>query len=171
MICEDCGVAGGWSPDGRYLIGHSVDGRLYMVEVASRRRIDLVALGPRWFCCGDISPDGRWISFFEGLRTHVAPFQGETPPPESSWVSGSGLWGFSPDWTLAYSFYDHDGFKCIGAQRLDRATMRPVGARLPVFHAHPDGRMVAWSVGRGRLLLRMAERTGNIWMAEWKRGW
>jgi Tol biopolymer transport system component len=126
MICEDCGVAGGWSPDGRYLIGHSVDGRLYMVEVASRRRIDLVALGPRWFCCGDISPDGRWISFFEGLRTHVAPFQGETPPPESSWVSGSGLWGFSPDWTLAYSFYDHDGFKCIGAQRLDRATMRPV---------------------------------------------
>jgi len=170
---EDCGAVGGWSPDGRYLIGNSVDGRLHLVEVASHRRIDLVALSPRRFCCGGFSPDGRWIKFHGGDRVHFALFQGEIPPPESSWVSWDWNWiALSPDGTLAYGPYDHDGFSCIGAQRLDRATMRPVGARFPIFHAHAARLKVDWIwVGPGRMLLVTAERTGNIWMAEWKGGW
>ena len=50
--------------------------------------------------------------------------------------------------------------------------MRPVGARFPVFHAHavrlndPGG-----LIGRDKLVLGLVERTGNIWMAEWKGGW
>jgi len=50
--------------------------------------------------------------------------------------------------------------------------MRPVGARFPIFHTHafrPDSDSI--SVGPGRMVLGMAERTGNIWMAEWKSGW
>ncbi|HLF07417.1 MAG TPA: protein kinase, partial [Thermoplasmata archaeon] len=173
MICEDCGAVGGWSPDGRYVIGNSLDGRLYLVEVASHRRIDLVALSPRWFCCGAFSPDGRRIKFHGEDRVHLAPFQDETPLPESSWVSWDWSWSlWSPDGTLLYGPYRHDGFSCIGAQHLDRATMRPVGAMFPVFHAHaarlndPGG-----LIGRDKLVLGLVERTGNIWMAEWKGGW
>jgi hypothetical protein len=173
MICEDCGQATGWSPDGGYLIGNSLDGRLILVEVASHRRIDLVALGPRWFCCGAFSPDGRRIKFEGEDRVHLAPFQDETPLPESSWVSWDWSWSlWSPDGTLLYGPYRHDGFTCIGAQHLDRATMRPVGARFPVFHAHAarlndHGGLI----GRDKLVLGLVERMGNIWMAEWKGGW
>ncbi len=173
MICEDCGQVTGWSPDSRYVTGNSVDGRLFVVEVASRRRIDLVALSPRWVCCGEFSPDRRWIKFFEGDRVHIAPFQGETPPPESSWISWDGdLGAWSPAGTLIYGSYHHDGFSCIGARHLDQATMRPVGAWLPIFHSHAVRVTVdGISVARGRMLLDLAEHTGNIWMATWKGGW
>ena len=105
---------------------------------------------------------------------HFTLFQSEIPPPESSWVSWNWNWiEFPPDGTLAYGPYDHDGFSCIGAQRLDRATMRPVGVRLPVFHAHAvrlNDRFSVW-VGRELMVFGLAEHTGNIWMAEWKGGW
>jgi Tol biopolymer transport system component len=176
MICEDCGQATGWSPDGRYLIGNSVDGRLYLVEVASHRRIDLVALSGRWFSGGTFSPDGRWITFQEvspPRRECIAPFQGETPAPESAWISVlSELADWSPDGTLVYGVSDHDGFNCIWAQRVDRATKRPVGSPLPIFHSHGARLTVGgWiSLGREKMVFDMAERTGNIWMAQWK-GW
>ncbi len=177
MICEDCGQATGWSPDGRYLIGNSVDGRLFLVEAASRRRIDVVALSGRWFAGGTFSSDGRWITFLElslPWREHLAPFQGETPVPESAWISVlSELNYWSPDGTLVYGVSDHDGFNCIWAQRVDSATKRPMGSPLPIFHAH-GARLTVFagvSVGRERMVFDMAERTSNIWMAQWKGGW
>jgi len=174
LICEDCGEATGWSPDSKYLIGNSVDGRLYLVEVASRRLIDLIALSGRWFAGGAFSPDGRWITFLEvGLppREHIAPFQGETSAPESAWVSVlRELNQWSPDGTLVYGPSDHDGFNCIWAQRVDRATKRPVGSPLPIFHSH-GARLTVFarvSVGKERMVFDMAERTGNIWMVQLK---
>jgi Tol biopolymer transport system component/predicted Ser/Thr protein kinase len=177
MICEDCGQATGWSPDGKYLIGNSVGGRLYLVEVASRRRIDLVALSGRWFAGGTFSPDGRWITFLEvGLppREHIAPFQGETSAPEKDWVSIlNELDEWSPDGSLVYGVSDHDGFNCIWAQRVDRATKRPVGSPLPIFHSHGARRTVfsGISLGREKMVFDMTERTGNIWMAQSKGRW
>lgn len=175
LICEDCGQATGWSPDGRYLIGNSVDGRLYLVEVASHRRIDLLALSGRWFAGGTFSPDGRWVTFLEVVpqrREHIAPFQGETPAPESTWVSVlSELANWSPAGTLVYGVSDHDGFNCIWAQRVDGAVKRPVGPPFPIFHSH-GARLRVFSASvavRGqRMVFDMAERTGNIWMAQWK---
>ena len=179
IICEDCGQATGWSPDGKYLLGNSGGGHLFLVEVASRRRIDLLALSGRWFSGGRFSPDGRWITFLEAtaapFREHIAPFQGETMAPESAWSSTlSALAEWSPDGTLVYGVSDHDGFACIWAQRVDRATKRPVGSPFPIFHAH-GARLTIFaggvSVGRERAVFSMAERASNIWMAQWKGGW
>lgn len=177
MICENCGQATGWSPDGRYLLGNHVDGRLYLLEVASRRRIDLVALSGGWFAKGAFSPDGRWITFEDQslqLRGRIAPFQGETPPPESAWFSVLAYLGeWSPNGTLVYGPSDYDGFRCIWAQRLDRATKRPIGPPIPISHAH-TARLTVYtgvSVGRERMVFTMAERTGNIWMAQFKGRW
>jgi Tol biopolymer transport system component len=179
MICEDCGQATGWSPDGRYLLGNSVAGRLFLVEVASRRRIDLFAQSGRFLAGGKFSPDGRWITFHDGttvpFREHIAALQGETPAPENTWVSFlSELNGWSPDGTLVYGRSDRDGFNCIWAQRVDRATKRPAGSPFPIFHAH-GARLALFlggvSVGATHTVFTMTERTGNIWMAQWNGGW
>jgi hypothetical protein len=141
-----------------------------------RSRTDLLAYRERWFAGGTFSPDGRWITFLEvglPLREHIAPFQGETPSPESAWVSVLGkLAEWSPDGTLVHGVSDHDGFQCIWAQRVDWATKRPVGSPLPIFHAHGSRLSVyaSVSVGRAKVVFDMAERGGNIWMAQWKGG-
>ena len=175
MICEDGGQATGWSPDGRYLIGNSVDGRLLLIDVASRRRIDLLATKGRWFFGRSFSPDGRWIWFWElgrPPRVLKAPFQGETMAPESTWSELPDLGELSPDGTLSYGVSDRDGFNCIWAQPVDRVTKRPVGAPLPIYHSHGVRLSVASiSIGRERMIFTLAERTGNIWMAEWKSRW
>jgi WD40 repeat protein len=173
MICEDCGQATDWSPDGRYLVGNSLDGRVLLLDSSSHRRTDLVALQGRWFAGGRFSPDGRWITFLDAnsWREVIAPFRGDTPAEESTWISVlAELCRWSPDGSLVYGCSDHDGFSCIWAQRLEPATKRPVGAPLPIFHAHGARQVssAAVSIGRDRIVFDMAERTGNIWMAEWK---
>src|SRR6516164_4510888 len=95
MICGRCGEMTGWSPNGRYLIGNTLEGQLILEEVASRRRIDLLALSGRWFASGSFSPDGHWITF-EAEGERIAPFRGETPAPENTWVSTE-LDHWSPD--------------------------------------------------------------------------
>ena len=49
-----------------------------------------------------------------------------------------------------------------------------MGAPFAVFHAHDarislaDQGVPYLSASHGKMLFNMAERTGNIWMAEWK---
>jgi serine/threonine protein kinase len=175
LVCPDCGQATGWSPDGRYLTGNTLDGRLTLIEVATRRKVDLIVIRDRWFCCGKFSPDGRWISFLElgsGRRREiVAPFQGETPPPESSWLTHTaGLRLWLPDGAFLYGTSFLDGFECIWAQRLDPATKRPAGAPIPVFHAHGRRQLQnGITVGRDRIMFSQVERAANVWMAEFRR--
>jgi serine/threonine protein kinase len=168
LICENCGQATAWSPDGKYVIGNSVEGHFFAVEVASRRRFDLVALKGRWFHGGSFSPDGRWITFGGQGWVFIAPFQGEAPLPESAWVPlPRELSTWSPDGTVLYGPSGRDGFSCIWAQRVDRVSKRPVGDPFPIFHSH-GARSVygSISVGRERMVFSLAERTGNIWMAQ-----
>jgi Tol biopolymer transport system component len=191
-IGEDGGQARGWSLDGQYLIGNSVDGRLILIDVAARRMIDLLAIKGRWFYGIGFLPDGHSIWFWEGRgiggtdggaqsasggyvrrRTYTAPFQGETMAPESAWSELPGFGELSPDGMLSYNLSNRDGFTCVWAQRVDRVTMRPVGGPRPIYHSHVGVRLGVRliSIGRERMIFDLAERTGNIWMAEWKRGW
>jgi hypothetical protein len=98
----------------------------------------------------------------------IAPFQGEAPLPESAWVPlPRELSTWSPDGTVLYGPSGRDGFSCIWAQRVDRVSKRPVGDPFPIFHSH-GARSVygSISVGRERMVFSLAERTGNIWMAQ-----
>ena len=92
--------------------------------------------------------------------------------PESTWSDIASIFVVSPGGSLSYDISDRDGFDCVWAQRLDRATERAVGAPLPIYHAHGARQSVGGvAIGRGRLILTLSERTGNIWMAEWTGRW
>jgi Tol biopolymer transport system component len=175
MVCENCGEATDWSPDGKRLIGDNEEGLVWAFEAASHHKTDLLRGGRRGGV-GVFSPDNRWCVFldFATERACVAPLD-ELPIPESAWIPFvNGL--VDPEWygNLIYSVSDRDGYSCIWAQRLDGVTKRPAGAPLPVFHAHnarislADTGETYLSIGRDKMLFNMAERTGNIWMAEWK---
>jgi Tol biopolymer transport system component len=187
MVCEGCGQATGWSPDGKRIIGNPVNGQAWVLDLVSRRKTALLATR-HWIATGQFSPDGRWFSFLAGEGTSlagegtswgtiVAPFQGEGPIGESAWVAimkegGTGNW--SSDGKSLYMISGRDGFACIWAQRLDPATKRPVGAPFAVFHSHNprvslyNATDLALAIGPDRMLFHMGEHTGNIWMAEWK---
>jgi eukaryotic-like serine/threonine-protein kinase len=180
MVCEGCGLVTGWSPDGKRIIGDPLDGQAWVMDLVSRRKTALLATR-HWIAADSFSPDGRWFSFVDGEGTSwgssVAPFRGEGAVGESAWVAimkggGGGTW--SPDGKLLYILSGRDGFLCIWAQRLDPATKRPFGAPFAVFHSHnprvslSNANEVALAIGPDRILFNMGEKTGNIWMAEWK---
>jgi Tol biopolymer transport system component len=175
MVCEGCGEVTGWSPDGKRIIGNTVDGRAWVLDLASRRKIALLATR-HWTYTATFSPDGRWFSFGDGTsgRDYIAPVR-DAPVPESAWIDigDSVALAWSPDGNLLYASSDRDGHSCIWAQRLHPVTKRPVGAPFAVFHSHNARPSLAtpefWlSVAGDRMVFSMGERTGNIWMAEWK---
>jgi Tol biopolymer transport system component len=176
MVCEGCGEATGWSPDGKRIIGNPVNGQAWVLDLTSRRRTNLLATR-RWIATGEFSPDGRWFLFLDGTseRQYVAPFQAESPIGESAWIAimeGDGK-SWAPGGNLVYTFSGRDGFLCIWAQRLDPATKQPVGAPFAVFHSHnarvslSNQTEVSLAIGPDKMLFNMGEHTGNIWMAEW----
>jgi hypothetical protein len=132
---------------------------------------------------GQISPDGRWITFLaaepdQDKCVFVAPFRPEVP--ESQWIPITGFTGkndkprWSPDGNLLYFTSDRDGWRCIWAQRLNAATKRPAGEPFAVFHAHSARRSLGMvgigtleiSLAAGRMVFVMGEASGNIWTAK-----
>jgi hypothetical protein len=95
---------------------------------------------------------------------------------DDAWIVVNDLFNavWSPDGNMVYGPSGRDGRLCIWAQRLNPVTKRPIGVPFPVFHSH-NARLSlgnateGWlSVAGSRMVFSMGERTGNIWMAEWK---
>ena len=134
-----------------------------------------------------LSADERWLAFIAVItagrsRVYVAAFRAEGPIPEGQWiaVTDGQTWDdklcWSPDGNLLYHTSDRDGFRCVWGQRLHPTTKQPVGAPFSVYHSHSARRslinmdvgILGISVAGGRLAFSMGERTGNIWMAEFR---
>src|SRR5262249_14708510 len=130
------------------------------------------------------SPDDRWAVYFslasdEGTKIFTAPVR-EPPAPvsEHTAVTDGSSWDavaeFSPDGNTLYFFSQRDGFRCHWALKLDPATKKPAGKPYPVQHYHNARRSpgyvgygrVANAVAADKIVFTMAERTGNIWMAD-----
>jgi Tol biopolymer transport system component len=175
MVCKRCGEATDWSSDGKRILGDNLEPQAWVLDLTTRRKTEVVTTHHGIYT-GVFSPDNHWVVFGDANagRTYVAPF-GDVPASESAWIPIVDNWW---DWewhgNLIYSASDRDGFTCIWAQRLDAATKRPLGAPFAVFHAHNARISLAnqgetyLSIGRDKMLFNMTERTGNIWMAEWK---
>jgi Tol biopolymer transport system component len=106
----------------------------------------------------------------------VAPYRGAAQIQEDEWieVAASGFRDnfahWSPGSNVIYFQSDRDGSTCLWAQRLDPVTKRPSGAPEALLHEHGAARSIArwFSLGRNRLVVNIIERTGSIWMADWK---
>ncbi len=163
------------------------DGRVTLLDLASGRKTELLAHSMYRLYQPHFSPDERWITFIATSvgrsRVYVVPFRGSELIPESEWlaITAGQSWEdkleWSPDGDLLYFTSDRDGFRCIYAQRLEAAGKRPVGSMFPVFHSH-SARLCLLNVELGlgeisvapdRLVFTMGERTGNVWMAEFRR--
>jgi WD40 repeat protein len=175
MVCQGCGETTAWTSDGKRIIGNTVDGQAWVLNLVSRRKTALFATR-HWIWTGVFSPDNRWLTFGDATsqppRQYAAPFQGESPIGESSWIAVKPpMTAWSPDGKLLYGILGRDGFSCIWAQRLDPGTLRPAGAPFAVFHSPHNFRIFIadeMAVGHDKILFSMGEHAGNIWMAEWK---
>ncbi len=187
-VCEDCGYPMSWTSDraGLLYLGRS-PARVSLLDLGSGSKTGILQYEPVRLWESRLSPDNRWMSFTATTtarsRVQVAPFR-PTPPAvtEKEWiaVTDAKSWSdkpyWSPDGNLIYYVSDQDGLRCIWAQRLHAGSKQPVGEPVAIHHSHGVRRSLMnlglgpleISVARDKLVFNMGERTGNIWMAEWK---
>jgi hypothetical protein len=104
-------------------------------------------------------------------RILIAPTDGPKPVPESSWITIAeadieDFADWSPDGRTLYYTSGKDGYDCLWGQRLQAGSYRPIGEAFALQHLH--GRVHFWhrglATGGGRIVMALAETTGNIWM-------
>ncbi len=188
-VCEDCGYPRSWSRDGKSILYLGREpARVSLLDLASGKKTGLVEYEPVRLWSPYFSPDDRWIALIvrdvpDRSQLRLVPVGGGgTPLPQENWiaVTDAASWNDKPHWSpdgrILYFISDRDGFRCIWVQRLDPATKRPQGDARPVYHSHSlrrslmnmrDGPLDI-SVASDKVVFPMGERTGNIWMAEWK---
>ncbi len=186
--CLDCGIAVSWSHDaGRVLYLTFTPSRIGSLDVAAGQRSTLVeaaesdALYQPFF-----SPDGQWLAFIVHSlgysRIYVVPLDQNEPVKRERWIAltDGNTWDdkprWSPDGNVLYFVSDRDGFRCIWAQRLQPDSKLPLEAPTAVYHCHSSRLSLTnlllpafeISVARDKIVFNMAERTGNIWLAEFR---
>lgn len=96
--------------------------------------------------------------------------------PEVDWIAlreGQMVW-WSPDGNAIYGQLQRDGHLCIWAHRLHPSTKPPLGGPFPVFHSHGSRRSFGNQqhphpfIGKDGIAFSMGERTGNIWLTEFR---
>ena len=158
-----------------------------MLDLTTRKKVEMLRSAQRAFTQASFSPDDRWICFLGGVapernQVYIAPFvEGKPLPPESQWTAitdGTGLEGlprWSPDGHLIYFVSNRDGFRCLWAQRLTSSDKKPVNAPFAVVHLHQARRsltnvgrigLVGLGISTDRIVFNLGELTGNIWRAE-----
>ncbi len=187
-VCEDCFVPWDWSPDNRHLLYWLQNLRhIGVLEIQSRQTATILAHDKSSLLRASFSPDGRWIVFMADLafgrsQMFIAPFRGMSPIDRASWIEVTKpedrgyIPRWSPDGNALYFLSNLDGYECLWRQALDPATKRPIGNVTAVHHLHGARRSVAYlppgfieiSVAPTRIVFGLTERTGNVWMAEWK---
>lgn len=178
LISEAVGLANSFTPEGG-IFYHDAPGRLSVLDLASRRGTLLFEKPDHRLVRARLSPDGRWLAFGEQSRGRsrilVAPYRDPARIEEEEWieVTEGRFWDHDGHWSpgsnVIYFSSDRDGYTCLWAQRLDPATKRPSGAPEALLHEHSASRAITgFSLARDRPVVTMGERTGSIWMADWK---
>jgi len=188
-FCEKCGRPDVWTADGRLILSPG-NQRGVWIRSPNGKQGTMIATPREFAKTGpDLSHDGRWLTLHttstvgrltSKRQIFVAPFSGG-PIPEESWIpvtDGEAL-DREPKWsvddTQIFFLSDRDGFRCIFARKLDRATKRPLGELFPVLHLHSPGQSLMLVPNTGnvsivpvanKLIFSMGELTSNLWLTE-----
>ncbi len=182
-VCSSCGNLSDLSNDGRVLYYNDPTSSIVLRNIATgetsriaKRETTQTLADPRF------SPDGRWVAYHAIVGTlarqvQIAPAPDIVPDGEriaiTAGQSMDRLAAWSTDGDLLYFVSEADGFRCIAARKLDRATRKPAGPIFFVHHSHSPRRsmmnfvnvnMARLGIARDRILFSLAERTGNLWM-------
>ena len=184
LVCEGCQTFWDLSASGWALFGSDEDTRIAVRQVSSGTTVELMHPSDTIVGRFRISPDDRWMAFNRrrggAFRIFIAPFQTTGPIAEDLWipvtsedtVSNASTW--SADGNTLYYLSNRDGGFCVWGQRLDPATKHPVGDPFGVWHFH-EARRAMWRIpmglrgltaSRDRMVVSLAEATGNIWLAK-----
>jgi Tol biopolymer transport system component/predicted Ser/Thr protein kinase len=177
-----------WSPDGRWILGVCVQGKPTRMVVcllplsaaphAEAQARVLVASHPKYnFWQGNYSPDGRWIAVNAEDKTGVGISTiGVLPASGGEWtpISEGKYWDDTPRWSpdgkTIYFLSSRSGFMNVWGIRFNPANGEPVGEPFRVTSFESPAQMVQGlqeiSVAQDRLVVPVAEVTGNIWMLE-----
>jgi len=190
LLCENCGMPRGFSPDGKKLLLWSDSPPMQHIDLLdlNSRQISRVVWAGQDLSGPRLSPDGRWVSFVakggeHEWRTYVAPVSPDKPvsSPVSSfeWVPIT-----PPSDSFHYAFWSATGdvmyiltarggsgnLRWLEAQKLDAATKRPVGGLVPVHEFDEmlvPGMDPIWntvSVSGNRIVLELGGASTNIWI-------
>ncbi|MEO7653390.1 MAG: hypothetical protein ABIZ80_23270, partial [Bryobacteraceae bacterium] len=182
-ICDDCGqTVLGWTPDSRQLIwAQGRPGALFLLGAHDGKKSPLLS-HPEWdLHRGQISPDGRWITFNPKMgptksAIYVSPMRNGVAAGQKDWIAitdgegddASPMW--SPDANLLYFVTGRSSFQDYWAVRLDPETKRPAGEPFEVLAFHNARRPALAAFGKAvtkdRFFWAMQEFKGNIWIAE-----
>jgi Tol biopolymer transport system component len=188
-VCEDCYVAWDWTPDNRHLLYWPQNRRqIGLLDIQSRKAAVILAQENYSLLRASFSPDARWIVFqadvsFDKSQLFIARFNGMSPIDRTSWIEATDaaesgyIPRWAPDGNALYLMANTDGYRCLWRQALDPQTKRPLGSPTAVYHMHGARRSIGYipagfaeiSVAHDRIVIPLGERTGNVWMAEWKR--
>jgi Tol biopolymer transport system component len=182
-VCDPCTVRD-WAGANALLVSNA--NAMYVTDVTSHKQRQIAsAVAPaRGF------PDGRWWAGYmpqgalpASMRApsiYVTPILPDRPAaigdmiPITPGAAGDYLVDVAPDGATLFFLSPRDGFHCIWAQKLAPATHRAAGDPFAVYHAHSarhstiyvSGGMRRLTASRNRIVFTMAERTGNIWIAD-----
>jgi Tol biopolymer transport system component len=186
-LCDDCGLPRDVTADAsKVLLQTGPPPSVSLLEVATGKIEPLLTHKEQPIYAPKLSPDENWVAFQVVQRPtsrviYAAPFRPSGKTETSEWVQitdGSVMDrnpAWSPDGSLLYFLSERDSFRCIWAQRVDRATKKPVGRPFAVAHFHNSVRslmnidgpgQVSLSVAKDRLIFAMGEIVANIWLAQ-----
>ena len=180
-----------WSPDGRWLVGHTRRGtpegssKICLVPISGAPKAEtemrvIASSSELILWQPNMSPDGRWISFEAVSRTgagfhtlYVVPASGGDwiRITEGKHTDHKPRW--APDGRTIYFLSDRGGFFNVWGRGFDLDQGVPLGEPFQVTAFRSPSRMVYQRMGSNdislsddRLVLPMTEVTGNLWMLE-----
>jgi hypothetical protein len=184
VVCDGCQSFWDLSADGKWAVfGHDKDTVLAVQQIGTTGSTDIAHAPDSNLGRLRISPDGRWIVMTKRLggaiRVYILPFETTGMIAEDRWIplTPEETLVAGPQWSVAgdavYYFSDRDGRVCVWRQAIDRATGRPVGEPVGVWHVH-DARLSMSSMplptrgmalSRDSIVMSIADNAGNIWMS------
>jgi Tol biopolymer transport system component len=175
-LCDDCIIRDGSERAGFVFFSRGVGTYLLDLKTRTERkvvpRIAPVRSSPdgRWFAAYSAEPAGVFVTrMFPDRESSIADVI-----PITKAATGDYLTAVSPDGSTIYFMSPRDGFHCLWAQKVDPGTVKLIGAPYAVYHAHSarwstafvGGGLRRLGAARNKVVFTMAERTGNIWMAD-----